>query len=225
MRFVHKTKDDFVLGSIFFSQLTPNIGKVSIAGTTLPNNASVPSSKIVIVYKAVAPSGQASLNQLIIVTKVFGIQGSPQFVVDEKLPSKRQTVHIHAVLAGEVDHLARAIRIVSVSQLFVGAIDPIHGTGSLFIQLACAERWSSMEHHHTSVLTPNSKLGDGQFCRMSRGVKMTNPAMFTPLNDRAARALPKLSAKIVPANKAESMTANECVVKTKYRTEKNGLDL
>lgn len=133
MGLVHKTKDDFVLGSVFFSQLAPNIGEVGIAGTTLPNDASVPSSEIVIVYKAVAPSGQASLYQLIIVSKVFSIQGSSQFVVEKKLPGKRQTVHVHAMLAGEMDHLAHAIRIISVAQFLVRAIDPINGTGSLSI--------------------------------------------------------------------------------------------
>jgi hypothetical protein len=83
-----------------------------VGWSTLANDATIPAGIVVDVDDALASLVETSLNKLIVLGKVVGVESTTKSVVDQVLPSDGQAEHIHSVVPGEMLHLANAVWIV-----------------------------------------------------------------------------------------------------------------
>lgn len=73
---IHDAEDDIGFVLVLSCELTPEVGKLRIRGTTLPNDLVLESCVVVNIDDAVSTRGKKFLHKLVILIRIRGIQSS-----------------------------------------------------------------------------------------------------------------------------------------------------
>jgi hypothetical protein len=106
MGLVHETEGDLGVAGVFGGDLSPQAGELSVGGSSLADNGTVPARVVMHVNDAkTGTTAEAALDKRIVVGPVGGVQGTTEGVVYEVLPSYGQTEGVESIVLNEVVHL------------------------------------------------------------------------------------------------------------------------
>lgn len=106
---IHQTEGDLVVVLVLSRNLRPKTSELSIGRTSLSNDRAVPTSVVVDVDNAKGGAGvQATLDLFVVGREVVGVKGAAEVVVQQELPSHRNTEGVQAIVVDKVLHLVDA---------------------------------------------------------------------------------------------------------------------
>ena len=109
VRLVHDAHYYFILLRILCRQLAPQTGEVTVFGSTLTNDLSVPAGVVVNIDNTVSTSDQTSLDQGVVFGEIRRVQRATDLIIDEVLPPNGQSERVQTIVVNEVLHLTRTI--------------------------------------------------------------------------------------------------------------------
>jgi len=109
MRLVHEAKDDLAVGLVLGRELAPKVGELSVRGSTLTDDRAIPASVVVDVDDARSTTGQATLNELVVLAEVGCVKCATEVVVEEVLPANWEAEDVETIILDEVVDLVDSI--------------------------------------------------------------------------------------------------------------------